>query len=221
MKRILSSLALLVGLTACSNQPATPVEAPSIARFSDCIHHWYLVHEHDNTPRLADDDFRAIADNLIAYQNEDGGWPKNIDWLLVLDTDSVKRSMSAYEGRSTFDNRNIHPQIDYLARVYQITGEERYRASVARAIEYTLNTQYPNGSWIGWEDEAIAFNDGIIDGILRNWKDVLDGASHYDWIDAQTRERIRQSWDAGLQLILDTQYRRHGERTKVPTSCSF
>ncbi|MBR1994897.1 MAG: pectate lyase [Alistipes sp.] len=219
MKRILSSLALLVGLTACSNQPATPVETPSIARFSDCIHHWYLVHEHDNTPRLADDDFRAIADNLIAYQNEDGGWPKNIDWLLVLDTDSVKRSMSAYEGRSTFDNRNIHPQIDYLARVYQITGEERYRASVARAIEYTLNTQYPNGSWIGWEDEAIAFNDGIIDGILRNWKDVLDGASHYDWIDAQTRERIRQSWDAGLQLILDTQYRRHGERTVWSQQC--
>lgn len=219
MKRILSSLALLVGLTACCNQPATPVEAPSIARFSDCIHHWYLVHEHDNTPRLADDDFRAIADNLIAYQNEDGGWPKNIDWLLVLDTDSVKQSMSAYEGRSTFDNRNIHPQIDYLARVYQITGEERYRTSVARAIEYTLNTQYPNGSWIGWEDEAIAFNDGIIDGILRNWKDVLDGASHYDWIDAQTRERIRQSWDAGLQLILDTQYRRDGMRTVWSQQC--
>ncbi len=219
MKRILSSLALLVGLTACSNQPATPVEAPSIARFSDCIHHWYLVHEHDDTPRLADDDFRAIADNLIAYQNEDGGWPKNIDWLLVLDTDSVKQSMSAYEGRSTFDNRNIHPQIDYLARVYQITGEEQYRTSVARAIEYTLNTQYPNGSWIGWEDEAIAFNDGIIDGILRNWKDVLDGASHYDWIDVQTRERIRQSWDAGLRLILDTQYRRHGERMVWSQQC--
>ncbi len=219
MKHLFLLLPALLTFTSCAEPPAQSVEAPSIARFADCIHHWYLVHEHDNTPRLADDDYRAIADNLLRYQNEDGGWPKNIDWLLVLDTDSVKQSMSAYAGRSTFDNRNIHPQIDYLARVYHITHEERYRVAAARAIEYTLNAQYPNGSWIGWEDDAIAFNDGIIDGILRNWKEVLDDAPHYEWIDSKTRKRIRRSWDAGLRLILDTQYRRDGQRTVWSQQC--
>ena len=219
MKLILSLLASLLAFTSCAEKSEKPIEPPTINRFRDCIHHWYLVHEHDNTPRIAKDDYCAIADNLIAYQNEDGGWPKNIDWLLILDTDSVRRTLDARHIRSTFDNRNIHPQIDYLSRVYQLTGEERYRQSAERAIEYTRGAQYPNGSGIGWEDEAIAFNDGIIDGILRNWKDILDDAPHYRWIDKATRKRIKASWDAGLKLILDTQYRRNGVRTVWSQQC--
>ncbi len=76
MLRKLPILLLLLLTVACNN---TPKQAPSIDRFADCIHHWYLVHEVGSIERLADDDYRAIADNLLAYQNEDGGWPKNMD----------------------------------------------------------------------------------------------------------------------------------------------
>lgn len=202
----------LVWLTAVS-ATAQPTKAPSIALFEDTIHHWYLVHEWGSVDRYAEDDYRAIAENILAYQNEDGGWPKNIDWLAKMDADSVLATHSPRARRSTFDNRNIYPQIAYLSEVYTLTGDKCYRNAARRGIEYTLDAQYPNGSWIGWEDEAIAFNDGIIDGILNVWRDVIKGKSCYDWIDKKTRKRIEQSWEKGLRIILDTQYVQNGVKT--------
>lgn len=213
MKRQLLLFATLLAV-GCTQQPEKPHQAPSLDLFADGIHHWYLVHEVGSCDRYAEDDFRSIAENLLAFQNEDGGWPKNIDWLGKLDADSVMQTKSKREGRSTFDNRNIYPQIAYLSEVYALTGEKRYREAARRAIAYTLDNQFPNGSWIGWEDDAIAFNDGIIDGILNTWRDILKGEiAHYKWIDKKTRRRIQASWDAGLRIILDTQFTQNGKKS--------
>ncbi len=212
MKQLLLPLLCLLAV-GCNRQPVPPADAPSLDLFADGIHHWYLTHEVGSCACYADDDYRSIADNLLAFQNEDGGWPKNIEWRGKFDADSVMLTMSAHEGRSTFDNRNIYPQIIYLAEVYLRTGDERYREASRRGIEYTLVNQFPNGSWIGWEDDAIAFNDGIIDGILRTWRAVLDREPHFYWVDKQTRRRIQKSWDSGLNIILATQYLQDGKRT--------
>jgi PelA/Pel-15E family pectate lyase len=115
--------------------------------------------------------------------------------------------------QSTFDNRNIYPQVEYLSEVYSLTGEKRYLKAAKRGLEYILNTQYPNGSWIGWHDEAICYNDDIITGILNMWKDILGGKEHFHWIDQKTRAKIQTSYDKALQLILDTQYIQNGVKT--------
>ena len=69
--------------------------------FQDGIHHWNLLHAERNYPRLRPDQVTEIADNFLAYQNEDGGWPKNLDWLGVLDADSVKRTLTPRYREST------------------------------------------------------------------------------------------------------------------------
>ena len=53
------------------------------------------------------DQFRAIADNLVAWQNPDGGWPKDVDWRAKLSIAEMN-SIMGVEGRrrSTFDNHN-------------------------------------------------------------------------------------------------------------------
>ena len=211
MKRFLA-IALAALCAGCVEQPQ-PAEAPSLDLFQDGIHHWYLVHERGSVDRYADDDYVAIAENILRYQNEDGGWPKNMDWQAKIDADSVKATLSKREGRSTFDNRNIYPQVEYLAAVYRLTGDERYREASARGVEYILSSQYPNGSWIGWEDEAIAFNDSIIDGVLNLWQKVLKGDPNFDWLSRKTLRRIEESWKKGLQIILDTQYVQNGVKT--------
>lgn len=216
MKRLPTlCLTLFAAAALYAQQP----KAPSIALFEDAINHWYLVHERGSVERYADDDYVAIAENLLAYQNEDGGWPKNIDWLAKMDADSVLATHSPRARRSTYDNRNIYPQIAYLSEVYHLTGDKRYRNAARRGIEYTLDAQYPNGSWIGWEDEAIAFNDGIIDGILNLWRDILNEKACYGWIDKKTRRRIAASWEKGLRIILDTQYVQHGVKSVWAQQC--
>lgn len=207
MKQFLTAIAALACTSAFAQQ------APSIRLFDDCIHHWYLEHEHGSCERYEANDYRAIAENLLAYQNKDGGWPKNIDWLGKMDTDSVIQSLTPRYRESTFDNRNIYPQLEYLSEVYAITGEKRYLKAARRSLEYILKAQYSNGSWIGWHDEAICYNDDIITGILKTWQDVLSGKPCYNWINTKTRTQIQASYEKGLQLILDTQYIQHGVKT--------
>jgi hypothetical protein len=59
-------------------------KAPSLDALQDGIHHWNLLHPDRTYARYAEKDYEKIADNLIAYQNEDGGWLKNMDWAGVL-----------------------------------------------------------------------------------------------------------------------------------------
>lgn len=210
MKQLIT---LFTAVAAALSLQAQTVKAPSIELFEDGIHHWYLTHEWGSVERVEADNYLWIADRVLAYQNADGGWPKNIDYLAKMDPDSVKQTLGAREGRSTFDNRNIYPQVEYLSKVYELTGKKKYRKAAELGVRYILDNQYPNGSWIGWHDEAIAYNDDIITGILNMWQQVMRNESHFDWIDQKSRARIAQSWDAGLSIILRTQYVRNGVKT--------
>lgn len=107
---------------------------PSLLHFSDGIHHWNLTHKNRNYKRYTPNQYREIADNLIAYQNKDGGWPKNIDWLGILNTDSVYAVLKESDKKSTLDNRNTFPQIRYLAKVYLLTRDEKYRKSAEKGL---------------------------------------------------------------------------------------
>lgn len=128
----------LLGAVTLCGQERTKLDLDS---FDDSIHHWNMDNKVRNYSRYTPDQYREIADNFIAYQNPDGGWPKNIDWLAILDADSVKNTLSERYRESTLDNTNIHPQIFYLADVYALTGERRYAESALQALEYLFATK--------------------------------------------------------------------------------
>lgn len=80
-KTIIAPFLFSLGLFSCSSS----VEIPSLDAFRDGIHHWNLEHKDRNYKRLLPEQYVAIADNFLAYQNEDGGWPKMlIGWLFYL-----------------------------------------------------------------------------------------------------------------------------------------
>lgn len=107
-------------------------QVPSTMLLQDGIHHWNLLHPNRSYMRYAETDYENIADNLIAYQNLDGGWLKNIDWLGVLNSDSVKATLNDFEKQSTLDNRNTFSQIEYLADTYVLTNKLKYRLAVEK-----------------------------------------------------------------------------------------
>lgn len=185
----------------------------STEHFNDGIHHWNLVHENRTYPRYTDKQYTNIADNLIAYQNEDGGWMKNIDWLGVLNTDSVKNTLSEEQSRSTLDNRNTFPQIEYLADVYVATKNEKYKKASLKGLEYLLATQKTNGGWRGWDVDAITYNDEVTTGALELFRNILQGDTSYSWLDKNILKRIRTAYDKGLDLTLRCQYVQNGVKT--------
>lgn len=198
MKRILT---ILPALCCCLEAAA---QEPSLDAFSDAIAHWRKEHKQPY-PVYRADQVQQIAGNIVAWQNEDGGWPKNLDVTAALDPDSLRGRIDAKHLRSTLDNRNVYPQIEYLSEAYRLTGDTAWIAAARRGIEYILAAQHPNGGWRGWDADAVTFNDGVIYGVMSTWLEILECKPRYDWIDDALRERIRASWNRGLDLILRTQ----------------
>ncbi|WP_462389653.1 pectate lyase [Phocaeicola coprocola] len=148
-------------------------QVPSTMLLQDGIHHWNLLHPNRSYMRYAETDYEKIADNLIAYQNLDGGWLKNIDWLGVLNSDSVKATLNDFEKQSTLDNRNTFSQIEYLADTYVLTNKLKYRLAVEKGLDYLLDTQKENGGWRGWDVDAVTFNDDVTTGALELCRNIL------------------------------------------------
>lgn len=186
---------------------------PSTEAFSDGIHHWNLEHSERNYKRYPAEQYVKIADNLVAYQNEDGGWPKNIDWMAELPADSVVNSLSEHYRQSTLDNRNTYSQIEYLAQVYTLTKKPVYRKAVLDGLEYLLKTQKKNGGWRGWDVDAITFNDEVTTGVLRLFLHINEGDLNFTWLDDTMCKRIYQAFNRGIDMILRTQYVQNGVKT--------
>ncbi|MCA9233583.1 MAG: hypothetical protein KDA57_23285, partial [Planctomycetales bacterium] len=67
-------------------------EPLDLSLFRDSIHHWQMKEGRGrNDLRLDSNQVVQIAENLLKYQNADGGWPVNLDWLAVIDVSEVRK----------------------------------------------------------------------------------------------------------------------------------
>ncbi len=185
----------------------------SLEKFYDGIHHWCLDNDTSAYPRYKPADVLQIADNLLAYQNSDGGWPKNIDLLGILNPDSVINSLSPRYQQSTYDNRNIYPQIEYLSKVYFYSNIEKYRIAAEAGINYILSNQYENGGWRGWDADAITYNDDVMTGIMNLLLDITEEKEYYNWIETTKMEQIRIALNKAINVTLKSQIIFNGEKT--------
>ena len=82
---------------------------------------------------------REIVDNILLFQRANGGWPKDYDMLAVL-TDEQRKAVRATHERAdtSFDNHNLHSQVDYLAQAYHISGEETGGRRLSAGLDFML-----------------------------------------------------------------------------------
>ncbi len=153
-----------------------------------------------------------VAENVLLYQNDNGGWPKNIDMARKLtDADKARLRESHNESETIIDNGATWSQIRFLALVHEATGDARFAAAAQRGIEFLLAAQYSNGGWPmiyplrkGYYTH-ITFNDGAMIGVMNLLRDVAQGKKPLDFVDSGLRERSQQAIDKGLDVILRTQ----------------
>lgn len=208
--RFLTSLLILTAFTvlfsSCIQRTETKkYDYIDLSKFEDAIHHWDLYSKIRSKERFDSTNIIGIANNLITYQNDDGGWPKNIDWLAKLNPDSVVDDLTPRYRRSTFDNRNTFPQIEYLSTVYIQTDDDKYKAAAEKGFQYILDCENPKGGWRGWDADVITFNDDVMTGIMNLLLDVKQDSDIYDWLDTSTRNKLLDAYERGLNVILDCQ----------------
>jgi len=195
--------------------------------FADNSNHWYLgfdsqnmINPLTNRPRFKPTDLTNIGDNILLFQKKNGGWAKNYDVFAIL-TDAQKDSVKAKynELNTTFDNGTCYTQIAALAIVYNSTKIDKYKTGALIGINYILEAQYKNGGWPQYYplengySRRITYNDGAMGGVLELFKDILDGNTLYDFIDANTKKQIEVSYLNGLDCLLKTQIRENGKLT--------
>lgn len=171
---------------------------------------------------VTDPDFFTTAEaarigrQVVAYQRDTGGWPKNTDMTRQL-SEAQLDSVRACKGRrndSTTDNDATTTQMAYLARLYKATGDSVWAASLRRGAEYLMSGQYDNGGWPQfWPVQRnyqvhITYNDNAMTNAMTLIRDLRDGRPPYD-APGLTDERLRALLDTaftrGVRCILATQ----------------
>jgi PelA/Pel-15E family pectate lyase len=154
----------------------------------------------------ATDQARALADNILYYQNADHGWPKNVDMT----------SRSAPKAGSTIDNRATTTELEYLARVFGASHCSAYREAVRGGIEFLLDAQYDNGGWPqiypnpeGYH-KHITFNDDAMIHVLQLLRSVADGAAPFSFSDDALRASAGAAVSKGVECVLACQIRMAG-----------
>ena len=185
-----------------------------LSGFRDGIKHWRDEPGRGrNDARYDSSEVGGIADNLVSYQNEDGGWPKNIDWLMKTDPQTIRALFRPRSLRSTFDNRNTYTQIVYLAKAYGRTGDPSHRRSAERGVDYILSEQRRTGGWRGWDVDAITYNDDVMLGVMRLLRAIRDDAPHFTWLDEGRRIRAKAALVKAVDVTLRCQIVVDGVKT--------
>jgi len=155
---------------------------------------------------------RRVAETILSYQSDLGGWPKNIDTTKVPYTGDRKAL------RPTFDNGATTDELRVLARMYVATGEARYRQALTKGLKYILQAQYPTGGWPQsfppgpHYPRHITFNDHAMVRLLEFLREVAED-QRYAFVEAPLRSSAREAFDRGIDCILKCQIRVDGKRT--------
>jgi PelA/Pel-15E family pectate lyase len=201
----------LAGIIFCCAPPAgaTPQKAGADAaivsiKWSDSLKQkpeWYST-----------DEAVRIADNVLLYQHNTGGWSKNIDMAKALsETEKAAILKLKPETDSNIDNGSTFSQLAYLAMVYQARKLDRHRDAFLKGVDYLLEAQQVNGGWPQYYPlrkgyyTHITFNDGAMIGVMKLLNDIAHKKSNYSFVDEVRRSRSEKAVARGIELILKTQ----------------
>lgn len=208
------------------SKPAYP--AISMAPFGDGTRHWYfiadpsnIVNAVPNQPKYAENEITKIADNMLLYQRNNGGWPKNYDMQAILTPEQQQKLIDTKNIlHTTFDNSTTYTHIEYLAKVYTLTHIKKYKDAVEKGIRFCLDAQYPNGGWPQYYplerknySTHITFNDGAYLGVLDMFDRIRKNDPDFAFLTGKLRTKAVQAYDKGLGCILKAQIMDNGRLT--------
>lgn len=157
-----------------------------------------------------------IASNLLSYQSEYGGWPKNRD-LTSAPFDGQPADLIG-DLKPIFDNSATTDEVRFFARMYQATRDVRYLRALENGIDFILIAQYPTGGWPqSYPPDTqyhrhITFNDDAMVRIMELVKEVGNDEA-FAMVDADRRSAARSAFQRGIECILKCQIVVNGKLT--------
>lgn len=168
------------------------------------------------------DEAKKIAENVLLYQRDIGGWPKNIQMQEEL-TPQQKKDLLVLKKSTkeiTTDNSATCQEMLFMSKMYAQVKDERYKESFLKGLNYLFDAQYSNGGWPQFYPlkkgyyTHITYNDDSMVNILTIMKHVSDESDFYSIKPSkEILEKAKKSFDKGIDCILKTQYKQNGVLT--------
>ncbi|MFI1744273.1 pectate lyase [Thalassobellus sediminis] len=165
------------------------------------------------------------AENMLLWQRSNGGWPKEPynDFSGYERTQTANEISTANNTKdytdTTIDNNHTVGELKFLLSAYKSTNNPDYLDAVIRAIDYLFEAQYDNGGWPQYYplrdnySRHITYNDNAMGNVMNLMKDIINGNSNTDVLDASYVAKAQTAFDKGIQVILDTQVVINGIKT--------
>ncbi|HEY6144293.1 MAG TPA: pectate lyase [Flavobacterium sp.] len=163
-----------------------------------------------------------IAENVLLYQRDIGGWPKNIQMQNTL-SDADRQKLLALKSETkdlTTDNKATTQEMLFMSKMYAQVHDQRYVNSFLLGLDYLLSAQYANGGWPQFYPlkkgyyTHITYNDDSMVNILKVLKELIENTDYYSIKPPQvTIEKAKIAFNKGIDCILKTQYKQNGELT--------
>ncbi len=206
----------------CSAQNNTIMNQTSIidtTEFLNSANHWYYIKDTDkviepveNQKKYSSIEFEKIADNILLFQKSNGGWPKNYDMQAILTSKqetAVVRSKNILN--TCFDNAGTYSHLNYLAKAFNLSKNEKYKSAFNEGIKFILSAQYDNGGWPQFYPDTsgyrkyITFNDGAMMGVMKLLQRIVNNESDYSIVGSELYDKVVKSFEKGIDCILNTQ----------------
>lgn len=195
--------------------------------FNDGVNHWYhikdktnIVNPIPNQPQYPESEYTKIADNILYFQRDNGGWPKNYDMRAILTPGQIKDVVKTKSIlHTTFDNATTYTHTYYLAQVYTLTKTKKYKLGCLNGIDFILKAQYSNGGWPQYfplekgYSRYITFNDGGYMGIMELLEKIISGDTNFAFLDSKTKSKVSEAYQKGIDCILKMQIVDQGKLT--------
>lgn len=183
---------------------------------------WKSITEIKDESWFESDEAKKIAENVLLYQRDNGGWPKNIEMqnaipekdrqlLLTLKKDPVG---------CTIDNGATTQEMLFLSKVYKKNPDERYQVAFLKGLLYLISAQYKNGGWPQFYPlkegyySHITYNDNAMVNVLNMFKEIKNKTDYYAIpVPNDITKRISIAFNKGIECILKTQYVQNGKLT--------
>lgn len=170
---------------------------------------WYAV-----------DEATRIANQVLLYQRDNGGWEKNVDMAAML-TQAERTKLHAEKNTTdtTIDNSATTTQLEYLAKVITAKNIETHKAGFLKGVDFLFAMQYENGGFPQFfplkkdYSRHITYNDNAMINVLKLLRDIAKKKEDYLFVDEERRLKAEKAVEKAIPVLLKTQVVINGKKS--------
>lgn len=168
---------------------------------------------------FASQEAEEIGENVLLYQRDIGGWPKNIQMQKPISKDERDKliELKSSDEDVTTDNGATSQEMIFLSKINKGQPNEKYEKAFLKGLNFLLEAQYDNGGWPQFYPlkkgyyTHITYNDDSMVHILKILKEIKNETNFFSIKPSkEVLKNVKIAFDKGIDCILKTQYKQNG-----------